>query len=637
MLSTRPVKTLRARPVTQHEPDPIVDALPGLAWTALLDGTVDSLNQRWYEYTGLGRDEAPGPVWRAAIHPDELAHVLDRSQSIVASGEPGETEARLRRFDGAFRWFLLRWCPVAHTSGTPSAWCGLAVDIDDRKREDVALRAALKRSEARKAAILDSALDCIVTIDHEGRITEFNSAAERTFRYQRDDVVGRMLAEVIIPPSLREQHRRGLARYLATGEERVLGRRVEMTAIRADGREFPVELAITRIPADGPPSFTGYLRDITARKHAEAAYRRSEAFLAEGQRLSMTGSFVWRLDTDDITFSAELRRIFAFEDGAPVTLERIADRVHPDDLPLVAEKIALARAGGVDHDYEVRLRMPDESVKYLRTYAHPTRRPEGHVEFVGAMQDITERRRAEEALNKARSELAHVARLTTLGALTASIAHEVNQPLSGIITNASTCLRMLDADPPNVAGARETAERTIRDGNRASDVIARLRALFARRSAATEAVNLNDATREVIALSLSELRGGGVTFRADLADDLPSITGDRVQLQQVVLNLLRNAADAMRGVEDRPKQLVIRTERDSGDRVRLTVQDTGVGFDPAVVDRLFDAFYTTKATGMGIGLSVSRSIIENHGGRLWAEANDGPGASFSFSLPQGTP
>jgi PAS domain S-box-containing protein len=621
----------------RNEPNRVVDALPGLAWTALLDGTVGSLNQRWYEYTGLGRDAAPSHGWHSAIHPDDLVRVLDRWQSIVASGEPGEIEARLRRFDGAFRWFLFRWCPFAHGSSEVAAWSGLAVDIDDRKRDEEALRVALKRGEARRAAILDSALDCIVTIDHEGRITEFNPAAERTFRYRRDDVVGRMLADVIIPPSLRNAHRRGMARYLATGEERVLGRRVEMTAVRADGREFPVELAITRIPSDGPPSFTGYLRDITARKQAEAELRRSEALLAEGQRLSMTGTFVWRLDTDEITFSDELRRIFAFERSVPVTLELIGSRVHPDDLPLVAEKIALARAGGVDHDYEVRLRMPDESVKYLRTYAHPTRRPDGRVEFVGAMQDVTERRRSEEALNKARSELAHVARLTTLGALTASIAHEVNQPLSGIITNASTCLRMLDADPPNVDGARETAQRTIRDGNRASDVIARLRILFARKSTATEAVDLNDATREVIALSLSELRGGGVTLRADLADDLPPVTGDRVQLQQVILNLLRNAADAMSGVDDRPKRLVVRTERDAGDRVRLTVQDTGVGFEPAVVDRLFDAFYTTKASGMGIGLSVSRSIIENHRGRLWAEENDGPGASFSFSLPQGKP
>jgi C4-dicarboxylate-specific signal transduction histidine kinase len=219
--------------------------------------------------------------------------------------------------------------------------------------------------------------------------------------------------------------------------------------------------------------------------------------------------------------------------------------------------------------------------------------------------------------------------------LTASIAHEVNQPLSGIITNANTCLRMLAADPPNVDGARETARRTIRDGNRASDVITRLRALFSKKEATTESVDLNEATQEVIALSLSELQRNRVILGTELADDLPLVTGDRVQLQQVVLNLLQNASDAMSGVDDRPRQLRIRTEREEGDRVRLSVQDGGVGFDPQAMDRLFEAFYTTKNDGMGMGLSVSRSIIERHRGCLSAAPNDGHGATFSFSLPCG--
>jgi PAS domain S-box-containing protein len=373
-----------------------------------------------------------------------------------------------------------------------------------RREED-----ELKRSEARKAAILDSALDSIVTIDHECCITEFNPAAERTFGHRRADVLGRPLADVIIPPSLREAHRRGFARYLATGEERVLGKRLELTAVRADGSEFPVELAITRIPSDGPPAFTGYLRD------------------------------------------------------------------------------------------------------------------------------ITERRQAEEALSRARSELAHVTRVTSLGVLTASIAHEVNQPLSGIITNASTCLRMLAADPPNIDGARETATRTIRDGHRASDVIARLRALFGKKAPTAESVDLNEATREVIALSLSELQRRGVTVRTALADDLPPITGDRVQLQQVILNLLLNASEAMAAVENRPRQLLVRTDRDENG-VRLAVEDSGVGIEPQSAERLFETFYTTKSGGMGIGLSVSRSIIESHQGRLWATHNEGPGATFIFSIPQGS-
>ena len=224
-------------------------------------------------------------------------------------------------------------------------------------------------------------------------------------------------------------------------------------------------------------------------------------------------------------------------------------------------------------------------------------------------------------------------RIATLGQLSASIAHELNQPLTGIVTNCGTCLRMLTSDQLNLDGAREAVRRTLRDGHRASEVIARLRALFNKTEPASESVDLNEATREVIALSVGELQSSQVIVRTDLAADLQHVTADRVQLQQVVLNLLRNAVDAMKTVEDRPRDLLIRTEREEGDRVRLSVTDAGVGFDPQTADKLFEAFYSTKNEGMGVGLSVSRSIIENHQGRLWAVLNDGPGATFSFSVP----
>jgi PAS domain S-box-containing protein len=514
----------------------------------------------------------------------------------------------------------------------------LRKEIAERRLTEERLRQEekeLKHSEARKAAILDSALDCIVTIDHEGRITEFNPAAERTFGHRRDEVVGEPLADVIIPPSLRESHRRGLCRYLATGEAQVIGRRLEMTAIRADGSEFPVEMAITRISEDGPPSFTGYLRDITERKRAEDELRRSEAFLAEAQRLSLTGSFSWRVDRGEMLWSEQLCRIFEFDPAVPVTLERIRARIHPEDLQTVNDMIGRMRSAGGAFEHDHRLQMPDQSVKYLHLVAHASRDRDSQLEYLGAIQDVTQRRLSDEALDKARAELAHVARVSSLGVLTASIAHEVNQPISGIVTNASTCLRMLAAEPPDVDGARETARRTIRDGNRAADVVSRLRALFDKKGAAADLLDLNEATREVVALSLSELQRSRVNLRTELADDLPPVIGDRVQLQQVILNLFLNALDAMSGIDDRPRQLVIRTNQARDDCVCLSVQDTGVGLDPRGMERLFEAFYTTKSSGMGIGLSVSRSIIENHKGRLWAASNDGPGATFSFSIPLG--
>ena len=252
------------------------------------------------------------------------------------------------------------------------------------------------------------------------------------------------------------------------------------------------------------------------------------------------------------------------------------------------------------------------AVKHVRGVAHVVEHVAGHPLFVGALQDVTESKLAEEALDRARSELAHVARVTAVSAFTASIAHEVNQPLSGIITNAGTCLRMLAANPPDVDGARETAKRTLRDGNRAADVITRLRALFSKREFTLESLDINEVTQEVVALSMSELQRNRMVLRSEFASGLPPVTGDRIQLQQVILNLLRNASDAMMSVHDRPRQLVIGTEREAADRVRLAVRDVGVGLDAQSMNKLFDAFYTTKTDGMGIGLSVSRSIIERH-------------------------
>jgi signal transduction histidine kinase len=384
------------------------------------------------------------------------------------------------------------------------------------------------------------------------------------------------------------------------------------------------------------PQFTHVASAAIERMRSDAAIKRSAALLERTQQLSSTCCFSWRVETDKISWSKELCQLFELDPAdVPVTLELIGARIHPEDLPSFHEMIERARSGVSNLEFERRLRLPDNSVKYLRIVAHGTRDQQGQLEYIGAVQDVTHRRHTEEALAKLRAELARAARVTSLGVLTAAIAHEVNQPLAGIVTNASTCRRMLAVDPPDVEGARETARRTIRDAERASEVVKRLRALFCKKGATSESLDLNEATREVVALSLSELERNKVIVRTELAGELPPVQGDRVQLQQVILNLLLNASDAMSGVDDRPRQLVIRTERDEGDHVQLSVRDTGVGFEPQGVDRLFDAFYTTKSGGMGIGLWVSRSIIESHKGRLWATPNDGSGATFSFSIPCG--
>ena len=372
--------------------------------------------------------------------------------------------------------------------------------------------------------------------------------------------------------------------------------------------------------------------DIDDRKQAEARVEQAYLRLAEAQRLSKTGSFITDLLADNHDWSEETFRIFEFDPSTKVTVRMIRDIVHPEDQPTFDAVIARGMTG-TDVDFVFRIVLPRSAVKHIRGMARVMTQIGGHPLFIGALQDVTESKIAEEALDKARSELAHVARVTTLNELTASIAHEINQPLSGIITNASTCLRMLNGDPPNIAGARETVQRTLRDGNRASDVITRLRTLFSKKEFTLERMDLNEATRDVIALLLSDLQRNRVVLRSELAEDLPPIVADRIQLQQVTLNLLRNASDAMVAVEDRSRQLLIRTQREGDERVRLSVQDAGVGVNPQDIEKLFEAFYTTKSEGMGIGLSVSRSIIERHHGRLWAEPNDGPGVTFSFSIP----
>src|SRR6267142_2686655 len=318
------------------------------------------------------------------------------------------------------------------------------------------------------------------------------------------------------------------------------------------------------------PQFTQVAGAAIERMRSDEALRRSAALLERTQQLSSTCCFSWHVETDEISWSKELCQLFELDPSdVPVTLELIRSRVHSEDLRSFHEMIERAR-GGVSHfEFEHRLRLADNSLKYLRVVAHRTRDQEGHLEYIGAVQDVTHRRHTEEALAKLRAELAQAARVTSLGVLTAAIAHEVSQPLAGIVTNASTCRRMLAIDPPDVEGARETTRRTIRDAERASEVIKRLRALFCKKGATSESLDLNEVTREVVALSLSELERNKVIVRTELAGELPPVQGDRVQLQQVILNLFLNASDAMSGVDDRPRQLVIRTERGSGSHVRI--------------------------------------------------------------------
>jgi PAS domain S-box-containing protein len=354
---------------------------------------------------------------------------------------------------------------------------------------------------------------------------------------------------------------------------------------------------------------------------------------------NIIGIFIWNLDGRIIEANEAFLNIAGYARNDLLSGRLRWNELTPANWREADEqRIAELHASGIVQPYEKEFFKKDGS--RVPVFVGAAVFDGAQNEGVAFVVDLSDRKQAEEAAraserryHEIQMEMAHANRIATIGQLSASIAHELNQPLTGIITNCSTCLRMLTGDPPNLDGARETVRRTMRDSHRASEVITRLRALFSKREATVESVDLNESTREVIALSRGELQKSRVVVRTELADDLPLVTGDRVQLQQVVLNLLLNSLDAMNGVKDRLRQLVIRTERWEGDCVCVSVQDSGVGFDPHAVDKLFEAFYTTKHDGMGMGLSVSRSIIESHHGRLWAAPNDGPGATFSFSIP----
>jgi signal transduction histidine kinase len=608
------------------------------------DRTMAAFNQAAADALGLSLPD----IGRTLRDISVLARV-PRLEQYCAEVITGGVESRIDFRDGE-AWFVVRISP--YTRGGDQM-AGTVLTFTDL----TAFRAAIDQTIYERectTAILNTVADPLVVVGADQRVQSGNRSFYTMFGVSPDPTEPTSVYELgngaFDSAPVRTQLQAAVATLSLENLREVLAGTHAFQPVEVD-QVVTAKGERTLIVDSRPLSFPGHserralvrFQDITARKQAEAAkdlrsgeeLRRSEAFLAEGQRLSSTGSFSWKVATDEITWSEQLYRIYEVEIGVPVTLDAIRARVHPEDLTLLENMFEQAREGTNDLEWQYRLLMPDRSITYLHAVAHATRNQDGQLEYIAAVQDVTGRRMSEEALATARSKLANVARVTSLGVLTASIAHEVNQPLSGIITNAGTCLRMLDANPPNLEGARETARRTIRDGMRASDVVTRLRALFSRDEYRLESLDFNEVTREVIALTLSDLQRNRVVLQSELAEDLPTITGDRIQLQQVILNLMRNASDAMAEVHDRPRQLLIRTEREDVDRARVSVRDAGVGVAPHSVDKLLDAFYTTKPDGMGIGLSISRSIIERHHGRLWAEANDGPGATFSFSIPSG--
>jgi PAS domain S-box-containing protein len=611
---------------SERESRLIVDSIPGMVLVMGATGAVEFVNRQILVFLGKTLEELTS--LETVIHPDDRSRVIDAWAHAIATSEPLHLEHRVLRADGAFRWLHARGLPLRGASGTVVRWYTLLTDVDERKRAEDALRA----SERDLKLIIDTIPALAWSARTDGSAEFFSQHYLGFIGLSAEQAANWGWTAALHPndlPALGATWQAIMASQ-APGE-------AEARLRRHDGeyRWFLFRANPLRDETGGVIRWYGVNTDIEDRKRAEVELRRAYDSFAQAQRLSKTGNFTADIVVDEHIWSEELYRIFEFDPGMKVSVQAVRDVIHPDDLPSFDAGFARS-LGGVDFDQVFRIVPASGRVKHVHAVGYFIERVAGRPLFIGAIQDVTESTVAGEALNRARAELAHVSSMTTLSALTASVAHEVNQPLSGIITNAATGLRMLDAAPPNVDGARETMRRTLRDGNRASDVIARLRALFTRREFTLEPLDFNEATREVVALSSNDLQRNRIIVQTELAADRPIVAGDRIQLQQVILNLLRNASDAMAGIDDRPRQLLVRTEREEGDRVRLTVRDAGVGIDPQNVDKLFGAFHTTKSDGMGIGLFVSRSIVERHQGRLWAEPNhDGPGATFAFSIPLG--
>jgi PAS domain S-box-containing protein len=489
----------------------LIETIPALVMCTLADGTAEFANRAWQEYTGHPIEELAGRGWQATIHSDDLRKFFDEFSVGLTSGESFQSEARIRGAGGQYRWFSIKkTLVVSRTAKTePSLRTLIACeDIDERKQQE----AARRDIENKYRVLVQTATDAVVCMDETGAIVLANPATMRVFGYEPAELIGKPLT-VLMPEFLRKVHEAGFRRYLATGQRHINWGGTELTGLRKNGQEFPVEISFGELTSDGHRIFTGFIRDISERKQGEEIQKQ-----------------------------------------------------------------------------------------------------------------------AQKAIQTMQAELARVSRLTTMGELTASIAHEIKQPMFAAAADAETCLRWLARDQPDVAEAQEAALRLIKDVTRASDIINRIVTLFKKDVPQRELVDVNAAIQEMIALLHSEASRYSISIHTELTEGLPNILADRVALHQVLMNLMLNGIEATSAVTERPRSLWVQSRIDESGDVLVAVSDSGTGFG-LEADRVFTPFFTTKANGMGIGLPISRSLIEGHGGRLWATPNFPHGAVFSFTLP----
>ncbi|WP_244520113.1 PAS domain S-box protein [Sinorhizobium glycinis] len=562
------------------------------------------------------------------IHPEDRAFWSQAAEKAVRGESRYELEYRIVRPTGELRFVHSQGDLTRDASESPRSMFGTIQDITERKRVEEALR----DSEEQWRAVFENNPTMYFMVDAAGIIVSVNPFGAEQLGYTVDELTGRAVTDVFYEPDRDAVQRHAAACLQHLGEAMSW----ELRKIRKDGSMLWVRETARSMVIKKRPVILIVCEDITERKRAEEAARRSEEELREV--IETVPAMVWTALPDGrVDFINRRWQEFTglSLDGRPGAGWEPETRFHPDDLEQYLSKWRASLATGRPFEAEVRIRRSSDG-EYRRWLesAVPLRDERGSIlKWYGFLVDIEDRKRAEEALQQAQAELAHVTRVTTMGALTSSIAHEVNQPLAAVVTNANAALRWLASQPPNIEEARETLGRIVRDGHRAGEVIGRVRGLLKKTAIVTAQVDLNGLIEDSIALVHGEVRGHRVLLRTELAQDLPPVVGDRVQLQQVILNLVMNGIESMKKVADRPRELMIRSRPEAAGMVLVAVQDTGIGLGPEDPERVFEAFYTTKAEGLGMGLAICRSIIEAHGGRLWAEANEPFGAVFQFTLP----
>jgi PAS domain S-box-containing protein len=608
----------------------VIDTAPAMLHSARPDGYVDFFNKRWLEYVGVSLQEIWGWRWTSVIHPDDVEEVVGKWRSSVATGNPFEAEARFRRADGEYRLMLLRKVPLRGEMGSIVKWYGSATDIEDRKRAEDALRRAAEFDEA----ALKSLGEGLYTMDTNGLVTSMNPAAEELLGWSFGEMRGKKMHDMT-----HHHHRDGrpfpsseCVGFQALTHGQPL-KNYEDVFIRKDGTFFDVIYSIAPM-RDAAGQITGQVvvfSDITERKRAEERLLESEVrfrLVADSAPV-----MIWMSGTDK--FCTYFNKPWLDFTGRSIEQELgngWAEGVDPEDLQRCLDTYIQAFDRREEFTMDYRLRRHDGEYRWVLDIGVPRFNPDGSFAgYIGSCIDVTEQRRAEEALHDAHNRLAHVTRVQALGELAAAIAHEVNQPLAAIVTNANFCLRELAGGGRNPLSLQEAIAEIANDGTRASAIISRIRTLLMKGAPERNELDINEVIQEVSRFVRNELTRNRVSLRFDLAPDLRGIAGDRVQLQQVMLNLVLNGIDAMRTVKDRPREILIKSAKHP-DGVLIQVQDSGPGIDAEQADRIFEPFFTSKPESLGMGLSIARSIVESHGGRLWAVAGS-DGALFEFTLP----